>query len=967
MLRAKDISFFQLMEAGYLSPESYRALKPKSIFSELSHEECKNYPSNVCHELECLFEDKSTVESICYLENIEHDVRYNFLDLEKLLDEVLDLASHQAIKVVNKVGKKIFLTDYIFCSSTAISRMYYIEDSNIDYVNEVRDHFRQKYAKWLSNDTVDTNDNESTGNKVDNTKPNYDNTYRIIDDNEDTGNNMVSESLTIPTIVSGEGFELKDQFELEESFLNSIKEEYRKYVLFLYSLNCDEFASLSKYLLSEIKKTPNRTSNGIKKIGLRKFYVRYLFANEIDLLSLKNFGPKSLFDLNKVKQDIIDLVIKCYNNSNISSIENVVEAQIGASLGGGKSLLELIGPTNYNYLQLELDKIKKGLSVRAQNAINTFKGDFIEEFVYNQKDIRSIKKIGRKTEIEFQYLIESLKNILDGIPKEDISEETLEKNKKIAFYENCYDEACAKFLENEGHLPMFYILERYLRKCVYRNTLKIVNMHTPLFAGVDSYSYEDIASAMKLTRERIRQIYAKGKKKLSSIDINELEEKGLNYSKLLSQKDDWQYIVDKLNDYDFISTSDIQEIVSEEHCQLSYWLIMVVLQTIHEEFIILEQDPVAQRTKQKTTWNNSYLIKKSISDSFDFNEMISLIHEYEENNTESISLSIEELLTDTFFSAWKEYDYLLVDPLQNIVSQILINELGIIPDLDYRFTIEGKKQERPEDVLYDILQSNASPMDIDALFAMYEDKYPKRYKSSYSLRAIINRDPRICLVSMTNQVTLKEWEHIATGSIRDLIVSFLAEHAEPQHISNIVTHILSLRDTTERSIYSTMRSGNQFSKFSGGYFGLADRTYSDWFNLSEGERTARRLIVLFEQFLQKHNRFPLNQAFDNEETALYLWWNRIKRRTNLSNELQERIKMLETKYSELPRSKAEFIWQQNCNAYKKFVETNHRKPSEKIPHEADLAVWYAKNLNDLIDGNLSSEKEPKFVNLCKSL
>lgn len=48
------------------------------------------------------------------------------------------------------------------------------------------------------------------------------------------------------------------------------------------------------------------------------------------------------------------------------------------------------------------------------------------------------------------------------------------------------------------------------------------------------------------------------------------------------------------------------------------------------------------------------------------------------------------------------------------------------------------------------------------------------------------------LLGVNNMAALYEWEHIQTGSIRELIVSYLAEFDSPQHIKDIVEYIQNI-------------------------------------------------------------------------------------------------------------------------------------------------------------------------------
>lgn len=961
------------MEAGYLSAKAYRALKTKSIIGNLRYDECVNFDPEIRAEIERLFDNDAVIEDLYYLEKLEQDIKYSYPSLLKLLDEALCNTSSKNIEFVNKVGKKQFLFDYIFCSLASISNRNFVQHDNIKGVKTLRRQIRLKYIEsFVSVENCQINIEENSLEKKSKVPVrSYSDAISIIED-LDNKEKVVSESFEMAEIVSGQGFALYDRFDIDEKFLNSINPEDRKYVLFLYGLDKSAFIPFEIKFKSVLISLSVRIQSAIKHIGYRQFYVRYLFSGMEKLLNIRNFGRKSAIEINEVRPDLISFVKEKYSSFDTNEIESFISEyhQREQEEEQNKKVLlrEIIGDNKYFLLWRELDAVKKCLSVRAQNAIQAYKGDFIEDFVHQGKDVKTIRNIGKKTEIEFRYLIDVLKAFIGEMPKEDIPDEVLAKSDRDEKYKDCCDDFCEKYLVEEGHLPMFYILEQYLKKNKDRRPLYILNMYAPIFKDSKSYTLEEIAAKCNLTRERVRQIYVKCCKILKTIDPDDLEKTTLNYSKILSQKDDWRYIVNRLESYDFIDISKIEDVVYGEECFLTNEFIMYILPVIDDDFAILGESPLPISSRNKKEWSNSYLIRKRYIEAFDFYEMIHLVHEYEDNNTESMTLSVEELLSVTFFSAWKDYDYQLVEPLQNIVSQILISELDMIPDMDYRFTLVGKMQEATADVIYDILKREGVPMDIANLFLQFEKRCPDRYKSSNSLRVYAHRDPRICLVGVNDQIALSEWDHVHTGSIRGIIVSFLAEHKEPQHIEDIMSYISKIRETNKHSIYSTMSSGNQFVKLGGGYFGLADRSYSDWLGCSELERDARRLILVLEKFLLENQRFPFCQSSDGEEEELYQWWNHAKKnKKNFTNAFWTEIERIENTYSSLPRNKTEYLWQDHLIRYKDFVSANFRKPTEFDPIEADLAKWFSKNLNDLIEGKLSADKERAFTNLCKSL
>ena len=128
-------------------------------------------------------------------------------------------------------------------------------------------------------------------------------------------------------------------------------------------------------------------------------------------------------------------------------------------------------------------------------------------------------------------------------------------------------------------------------------------------------------------------------------------------------------------------------------------------------------------------------------------------------------------------------------------------------------------------------------MTVDNIFTELDKTFPNRYKSSDSVRALVANDPRICMIGKASLVGLLEWKHIKIGSIRDIIVHFLSKFDEPQPVAKIVEYVQQYRDSTEKSIRSSMGSGNQFVQFSGGLYGLKDKTYAEWYDIPEKRRS----------------------------------------------------------------------------------------------------------------------------------
>ena len=512
------------------------------------------------------------------------------------------------------------------------------------------------------------------------------------------------------------------------------------------------------------------------------------------------------------------------------------------------------------------------------------------------------------------------------------------------------------------------MLEKLLKKEITKKRdYKIFNLHTPFFKEEDYFSLEEIANDMSLTRERVRQIYGKLNSQLHRGVDGKTETKDISIWKFFSNHQDWQYVIDSISSHNLIETPMIRELSSKEEQNFTDdFLFFIVSLITRDTLSVVGRDPIPYRTRHKQKWNNCYLIKKEFTDTFHFDEIFQIIEDYEDSFKEDIVAPVHDMLLDFFFNAWTKFDSDLVEDLTDIVTNLLIQELGLIPDDNFCFTIEGRKEENVADILYELLLTNGNPMSLDELYLNIDAKYPGKYKSPSSIRIIVMRDPRLCSVGVKNLIGLLEWDHIKIGSIRDIIVQYLNNFEEPQHVSQIVKYVQRYRDSSENSIRSSMISGNQFAQFSGGLFGLKDKQYSKVFYLDESDRIFEQRIHELELFLQKNRHFPYMPSNTDEE-SLYRWWNRIKKSTTLKDRQKSEVARLLSVYKMLPTSKRNSEWFDFCQAYFNFVKINKRRPSRHSMNEKDLFAWFDKATKDFSEGYLNSQQEKVFLELCKSL
>lgn len=939
MLKAHNISFLRLLTVGYISSETYHAVKEYGTIGNFPIEDFDTFPEECQYEIKKLFFDEKIALTIALLEEADRDLEENKGVVMQVLNDVVALMN--ANDFIIQLGKKRFITDYAFCSREMLRGSYAVSIHNYADVVRFVNRFRLAYqARLVSQDDVAFVDSCSANE---------------VDGNQGT--------------EGGTGFVGKDRIVIESNALSEQNKElsYGKYIQFLYSLNKEQFVPYEAFMMSQ--EFSPRTINCIRNIGIRNFYVNYLFASQVKLLTIRNFGKKSYFELENVKQGLIDYVIRSCQDSQIVKACEIEKKNVQKVKK--HTLKEIVGEDKYQLIVAKYDELLQAssLSVRARNGIHSYEGDFIEDFVHSHKDIKLLSKIGRKTAGEIQGFVDGFQSYIDEIIGHDFSEEEKSLLLLKSKYGNFIDEYACEFYSERGSLPMFHIVENILKEeQKYNNEIQFLNYLVPMLKGRMPLTLEQIAEKCNLTRERVRQICTKGIGYMYR-GIKPSKCDNLYYYKVVSQTEDWAYLTNKLKKEDVIKSSSVEEMLKQENCNLTASIgLLIILRIFDGQYCVVGNRPYDMNTRSKSSWNNSFVVKKELVEAFDFDDMRCTLERYfeEHDAEEQICQTAEELLLDFFMSSWNMFESSEVEAVGTVVSEILMQEYGLIPDEELHFLIQGHKTLTAADVLFRVLTEKYEPMTVDELYDILQTKYSFKYKSPASIRGIVNSDARLCMVGVDNLVALTEWEHIKLGSVREIIVQYLEKFDEPKPVHNIVGYVLRYRDTTENSIRSTMYSGSQFRQFDNGYFGLADKSYPDEHLYAQSLEFKERVKEM-ECFLIQKKHFPFASSEDNSEINLRQWWLRNKSSDSLNDVQQNEIKRIQDTYWYLPTDKREVRWFSSFNQYREFVQEYDRRPSCYIEREKSLSEWFAKAQNQFVDGELSENEEKVYLYLCKIL
>lgn len=655
MLKAHNISFLRLLTVGYISSETYHAVKEYGTIGNFPIENLDTFPEECQYEIKKLFLDEEIALTIALLEEADRDLEENKGVVMQVLNDVVALMNANAFIV--QLGKKRFITDYAFCSREMLRESYAVSIHNYTDVVRFVNRFRLAYqARLVSQDDVAFVDSCSA--------------------NEVNGNQGTE---------GGTGFVGKDRIVIESNALSEQNKElsYGKYIQFLYSLNKEQFVPYEAFMMSQ--EFSPRTINCIRNIGIRNFYVNYLFASQVKLLTIRNFGKKSYFELENVKQSLIDYVIRSCQDSQIVKACEIEEKNVQKVKK--HTLKEIAGEDKYQLIVAKYDELLQtsSLSVRARNGICSYEGDFIEDFMNSHKDIKHLSKIGRKTAGEIQDFVDGFQSYIDEIIEHDFSEEEKSLLLMKSKYGNFVDEYACDFYSERGSLPMFHIVENILKEELkYNNKIQFLNYLMPMLKGGIPLTLEQIAEKCNLTRERVRQICTKG----IGYMYREIKPKkcdNLYYYKVVSQTEDWAYLTDKFKNEVVIKSSSVEEMLKQENCNLTVSIgLLIMLRIFDGQYCVVGNRPYDMNTRSKSSWNNSFVVKKELVEAFDFDDMRCTLERYfeEHDAEEQICQTAEELLLDFFMSSWNMFESSEVEAVGTVVSEILMREYGLIPDDD---------------------------------------------------------------------------------------------------------------------------------------------------------------------------------------------------------------------------------------------------------------------------------------------
>ncbi len=647
------------------------------------------------------------------------------------------------------------------------------------------------------------------------------------------------------------------------------------------------------------------------------------------------------------------------------------------------------------------------ISTRTANCCYNYKFNSLYDLIIWYKKFRSFfnfkfKNAGHKTCRELDKLCKTyILEIEEEKESIDILEDTVQLIKKLTIQERdvllavsnlivnsdkrfkkifhkysnyCSEDFASDFYQRHCYLPMVWILEQYIKNVntkeidILVNSFNIIKNHQLL-------TLDELATKHDLTRERIRQIRVNLFNTVFKVNGGNRETTNSKISNLdiiLQSKRNWSYLLEVFKNSDILchESFEVENYLKEEKCGFSNEFFLNLFASLFStKYRIFG---AYNKVNKPSDWVKTFVIRKEYAEIFDFEKLRVEFSIILMSNESDYLLSLEDYIANS--QCWKRYDYTRTSSLIKIVRELILYEFCIYSEeIDGKVKIPANREKKPIDMIYDILYQAGRPMHIDEIFNNFKIKLPNhKYTQASQIRPYLQKHEAISFRNRKSVYTLKEWNHIKTGTIRDVIVEFLLDNSLPQSAEDITKFVLKyFPETNVSSVRTSILNDNQsrFAIYNKNLFGLISKEYPFGYEISESTEIQRKSfsqrIFDMEKFLIENKHFPFSSSLDKNEKSLYRWWTLIiKGTTNISQEQKTIVERILFQYSEYEVDKDVFEWNLNYKELKHFLLDNRRKPSTS-EDEIVFYRWLKRANEDFHNNKLTEEQRKKFITLIK--
>ena len=577
-----------------------------------------------------------------------------------------------------------------------------------------------------------------------------------------------------------------------------------------------------------------------------------------------------------------------------------------------------LSPIARDYLEKTYQaQLESSLSVRSKNFAAKFLPHFYDLIKYAEEPLASYRSIcpGQsmmKTLTELFQFNQKFKREFDRVSKlsdDEIQTEFLKRD--YPYLVSRQRQFVFDFIKENNHAPLFFLMLQYLRLSENKSN-KIYCLLHGIFDG-KKRTYYEIADAMNLSRERVRQIV------YGTIEVQE---------SALASNDGWDYY-NELFDLPFIyeRTEGYVRLKEVEHLTADF--------EVFASLVKLKANFKAEDVEGHTILMNNKYSDLKLTDCLD--TLYSIIDAKYSADTyvpiDSVLFTVPEQLRPVM----KE----LVKHITTEIYKVQITE-------DEKLYLPQNYIDIAEE-LYDILDKKGEPMHVEDIFKEFKTRYPDhKFTDPLQIKSYLFKHKHIKAVGKTSCYALDSWEGVYFGSIRDLLVDLLSDSDIPLHIDNLYDGVTEhYPKTTKASIAATMEDENfqRFIEFEGSYFGLTSKEYpAEFVPASSVQRYSfEDRFQMFKDFIETYRRFPSYNGGDKEASLMRWYYNVTTEVLSMTDEQRALFNDTLKRYDELgiPRYATESEFLLKCQDVKDYIRQHHTLPTNREAPE--LYAWLRRS------------------------
>lgn len=486
-----------------------------------------------------------------------------------------------------------------------------------------------------------------------------------------------------------------------------------------------------------------------------------------------------------------------------------------------------------------------------------------------------------------------------------------------------------------GVYPMFFLLYNYMRTSEKRNN-KIFSLLYGIFDGQER-SYNELAVAMSLTSERIRQIISRNKLEVHNTGLI-MTDAWASYNELLSLS----FVTAKTVEY--------QQLKNRELLNFDFRIFARLMQLLGDrDFEVTAKNRYGQIEIRR--FNHQYEIEIVGNVAIVINrKKMPLINIGDCINSLQSMVSLR-YTNDTHIDVVESLNTLPIDEKKEaikLMSYVAKEGLNLELDKDNHILVRKNHIDVAEE-LYNFLDQKGEPMSVNELFITFKEKHPKhKFTEPSQIRPYLYKHLKIKAIGKTSCYGLDTWENVYYGSIRDLLLMLLTESEEPIHLDDLFKEVVKhYPDTNPESlsISMCMDSQQRFVQFDNGYYGLQAMAYDKkWKEYNSIRRQSfNERLADFCEFVNTYKHYPLPGNGD-DEASLYRWlYNIQNEKYEVKDTYKERLTATLARYEAdyIPRNNLENEFLNKCRKYRAYVISHDSLPTASTAPR--LYRWMARS------------------------